>query len=53
MEYVAIKNFAYNGKTYYIGDDAPMAQVLLDFSLIEPKEVEVDAGESIHEGDED
>ena len=53
MEYVATANFAYHGKTYYTGDDAPEAEVLLRLNLIEPKEVEVDASESVHEGDED
>ena len=55
MEHVAIANFAYGGKTYYIGDDAPGDEALLRLNLIEAKkiEVEVDASESIHEGDED
>jgi len=53
MDYVATANFAYHGKTYYIGDDAPKAETLLRFNLIEPKKVEEDASESVHEGDED
>ena len=57
MEHVAIANFAYVGKTYYIGDDAPGDEALFRLNLIEAKkievEVEVDASESIHEGDED
>jgi hypothetical protein len=53
MGYIATANFAYGGKTYYIGDDAPESEVLLRLNLIEPKGVEVDASESVHEGDED
>jgi hypothetical protein len=36
MTYIAIANFAFAGKTYFVGDDAPFDASLLERGLIEP-----------------
>lgn len=35
MTYIAIANFAFAGKTYFVGDDAPFDQTLIESGLIE------------------
>jgi hypothetical protein len=45
MTYVAIANFAYGGKTYFVGDDAPFDESLMERGLIEPVEDEDGEGE--------
>lgn len=32
--YVALENFAYGGRTYFVGDDAPFVQSLIDAGKI-------------------
>jgi hypothetical protein len=32
--YVALKNFAYHGKTYFVGDETPFVADLIDAGLI-------------------
>ena len=32
--YVALKNFAYGGRTYFVGDEAPFVKDLIDAGLI-------------------
>lgn len=51
MDYTATKNFAYHGKTYYVGDAAPGDKVLIEHALVEPKKKKKDdADQSVHEG---
>jgi hypothetical protein len=40
MTYIAIANFAFAGKTYFEGDDAPFDATLIDRDLIEALPVE-------------
>lgn len=42
MTYIAIANFAFAGKTYFVGDDAPFEATLIERGLIEVVEDEED-----------
>jgi len=44
MIYVAIANFAYCGKTYFEGDEAPFDPSLIERGLIELVEEEAEDG---------